>query len=105
MPDLPRLFARRAALLHELAGLEEELGRAVGEALSPADGPDETLSLEAAAAFMGEPVETYRKRLDCRRALISRPGERRLRYSVASSSGSGRTGSHRMRSAGELRAE
>jgi hypothetical protein len=30
---------------------------------------------------MGERPETFRRRLDYRRALISRPGERRLRYS------------------------
>jgi hypothetical protein len=41
---------------------------------------------------MGEPVETFRRRLDYRKALLTRPGERRLRYSRACSSGSGSTG-------------
>lgn len=83
MSDVSRLFARRAALLHELAGLEEELGRAVVEALSPAAPADDALSLKSAAAFMGEPSETFRRRLDYRKALLTRPGERRLRYSLS----------------------
>jgi hypothetical protein len=85
-PDAPGIFARRAALLRELAELEEDLGRAVAEALSreaPSEVPrdDEGLGLVEAARFMGERPETFRRRLDYRRALISRPGERRLRYS------------------------
>lgn len=32
---------------------------------------------------MGEPAETFRRRLDCRTALLTRPGERRPRYSHA----------------------
>lgn len=32
---------------------------------------------------MGEPPETFRRRLEYRKALLSRPGERRLRYSRA----------------------
>jgi len=43
--------------------------------------PDVTLSLEKAAQYMGEPVESFRRRLEYRKALLSRPGERRLRYS------------------------
>ena len=34
-----------------------------------------------AATVMGEPPETFRRRLDYRRALLTRPSERRLRYS------------------------
>ncbi|MGH9367262.1 MAG: hypothetical protein ACRD3M_06280 [Thermoanaerobaculia bacterium] len=80
MTDLPALFARRAALLRELAGLEEALGGALGP---PASAADEALPLAAAAALMGEPASTFRRRLDYRKALLSRPGERRLRYSRA----------------------
>jgi len=80
--DLSRICARRAELLRELAGLEEELGRAFGTIVcrSPAD---EALGVAEAARFMGEPVETFRRRLDYRKALISKSKERRLRYSRA----------------------
>jgi hypothetical protein len=79
--NLPRLFARRAEILRELAGLEEALGGLLGEALRPARATDEALTLPAAAALLGEPVETFRRRLDYRKALLRLPGERRLRYS------------------------
>lgn len=82
MIDLPGLFARRATLLRELASLEEALGQAFGERLRP-EAADDALSLQAAAAFMAEPVETFRRRLDYRKALLRLPGERRLRYSRA----------------------
>jgi hypothetical protein len=78
--DVGRLFCRRAELLRELALVDESIGRAVLEALPHAQA-DEALGLEAAAAFMGEPTETFRRRLDYRKALLTRPGERRLRYS------------------------
>lgn len=81
--DLPRLFARRAEILRELASLEEALGGLLGEALRHEKAPDEALTLPAAAALLGEPVETFRRRLDYRKALLRRPGERRLRYSRA----------------------
>jgi hypothetical protein len=86
--ELARIYSRRAALLRELAELEEALGRAVSETLraSPAAvpaAPDETFSLAQAAAHLGEPPETFRRRLDYRKARVSRPGERRLRYSRA----------------------
>jgi hypothetical protein len=42
---------------------------------------DTAMSLPEAAALMGEPVSTFRRRLDYRKALLTRPGERRLRYS------------------------
>jgi hypothetical protein len=80
--DISRIFARRAELLRQLADLDVELGRAVSEAL-PRSPADEALGLALAAAFMGEPPETFRRRLDYRKALISKPGERRLRYSRA----------------------
>jgi hypothetical protein len=83
MTELSRICTRRAELLRELAGLEEALGRAVGEATSTATPTDDALGLAAAAAFMGEPEETFRRRLDYRKALLSKPKERRLRYSRA----------------------
>lgn len=39
------------------------------------------LDLGEAAAMFGEPIETFRRRLEYRKALLTRPGERRLRYS------------------------
>ncbi len=81
--DLPRLFARRAELLRELAGLEEALGGALGDALRPDPRADNALSLAEAARFLGEPVETFRRRLDYRKALLTRTHERRLRYDRA----------------------
>ncbi len=81
MPDLSPLFARRAELMRELAALEECLGSELDRAFRPP--VDETLSAEQAAAFLGEPLETFRRRLDYRKALLRRPGERRLRYSRA----------------------
>lgn len=81
--DFPRLFARRAEILRELATLEEALGGLLGEALRPERVVDEALTLSAAAALLGEPVETFRRRLDYRKALVRRLGERRLRYSRA----------------------
>jgi len=44
-------------------------------------GPDVALGLREAAALFGEPIETFRRRLEYRKALLTRPGERRLRYS------------------------
>jgi hypothetical protein len=82
--DLSRLCHRRAELLRELAELEEQLGCAIAEALSPAaPAEDKGLGLAEAAALMGEPKETFRRRLEYRKALLTRPRERRLRYSRA----------------------
>jgi hypothetical protein len=81
--DLLRLFARRAELLRELANLEDAVGGALAEAMRPEPASDDALSLVDAAGFLGEPVETFRRRLDYRKALLRRPGERRLRYSRA----------------------
>jgi hypothetical protein len=78
--EFARLFTRRAELLRELAQLEEALGRAFQSALSP-EPSDEVLGVAEAAAFMGEPVETFRRRFEYRKALLTRPRERRLRYS------------------------
>jgi hypothetical protein len=41
------------------------------------------LGLEAAAASFGEAPSTFRQRLEYGKALVSQPGERRLRYSRA----------------------
>jgi hypothetical protein len=40
-------------------------------------------SLQEAAEAMGEPASTFRRRPEYLKALISRPGERRRRYSRA----------------------
>ncbi len=88
---LVREAATEAAAAGGLPDFLAELERARSEALLAAVAPlptpprpsDETLSLKAAAAFMGEPVETFRRRLDYRKALLRRPGERRLRYARA----------------------
>lgn len=48
------------------------------------EDPDEetdVITLQEAACLMREPAGTVRRRLEYRRALVSRPGERRLRYS------------------------
>ena len=54
---------------------------------TPAAGPREpeedlALGVREAAAMFGEPVETFRRRLEFRKALIRRPGEKKLRYSL-----------------------
>lgn len=84
MSDLSRIFARRAALLRELADLDVELGRVLEDRsrATPRE-PDAVLSLEEAALHMGEPVGTFRRRGDYLKARVSRAGERRLRYSRA----------------------
>jgi hypothetical protein len=79
--EVSALFARHAELLRELAALEERIGTAL-EAGRPPE-PDRTLCLEEAATLMGEPPETFRRRLEYRKALVSRPGELRLRFSAA----------------------
>lgn len=79
MADQAPLFARKAELLRELAILEEAIGAGLDVALKADRTRDEALSLPAAAALMGEPAETFRRRVDYR--LLGRPGERRLRYS------------------------
>jgi len=80
LSELVRLCARRASLLRELADLEIELGRAFEPGM---EEPDAVLPLKEAAAFMGEPVSTFRRRPEYCKALISRPTERRRRYSRA----------------------
>jgi hypothetical protein len=81
--EISRVCARRAELLRQLAELEESLGRALSESLEVPFLADDILSLQEAAAWMGEPPETFRRRLEYRKALVSRPGERRHRYSRA----------------------
>jgi hypothetical protein len=80
--DLGAICARRAELLRELAGLEEALASAVAAAAQPA-ARDEILNLKQAAAYLGEPERTVQSRLEYRKALVSRPGEYRLRFSRA----------------------
>jgi hypothetical protein len=69
------------AELHcELAALQECLAITLRDAERPEE-PDRVLSLSEAAAHVGEPVSTFRQRACYRRALVSGPHERRLRFS------------------------
>jgi len=78
--ELAALHARKAALLRELAEVEEAFVAAL-EAARPAAPADEVLTLGQAAALLGEPERTVRARLEYRKALVSRPREHRLRFS------------------------
>jgi hypothetical protein len=80
---LARIYARRAALQRELAELDLELAEVVVAAAPAAQEADAVLSLAEAADFMGEPPSTFRRRPEYLRALLSRPQERRKRYSRA----------------------
>jgi len=55
----------------------------VEEGREQPEEPDTVLSLAEAARFVGEPASTFRRRLEYRKALVSRPTERRKRYSRA----------------------
>ena len=82
MPDLAALFARRAEVQRELAGLDEAIAGAVtGLLVEPARPADQVLTLTEAADLLGEPVETFRRRPEYLKASIRRPGERKHRYS------------------------
>jgi hypothetical protein len=74
------IYGRRAALMREVAALDEALAIALRDAEKP-DDPDRILSLAEAAAHLGERVSTFRQRSCYRRALVSGPHERRLRFS------------------------
>lgn len=78
--DLLRICSRRAVLLRELADLDLELAQAITAREAPGE-PDAVFSLDEAAAFMGEPASTFRRRPEYGKALVSRPTERRRRYS------------------------
>ena len=80
--DLQRICARRAEILRELADLDLAMAGAI-EAREPPAEPDAVLSVPEAAAYMGEPVSTFRRRPEYVKALVSRPTERRRRYSRA----------------------
>lgn len=75
--EAARLGARASGRIAVL----EALTAAFAAPVAPDSGPDEGLSLPEAARVMGEPPETFRRRLEHRKALLRRPGERRLRYS------------------------
>lgn len=82
------ILVRRAQLQRELATLDADLAEALDQPAAPPvqappDQPDKGLSLAEAADLFGDPPSTFRRRLEYRKALISRPGERRLRYSRA----------------------
>jgi hypothetical protein len=85
-----RQAAAKATAAGALPSFLGELERVRTEALLTASLPpvlpapeDATaaLGVREAAAMFGEPVETFRRRLEYRKALLTRPGERRLRYS------------------------
>jgi hypothetical protein len=77
---LVSIFGRRAALLRELASLEERLSSALAD-LRPVI-PDEELELKDAAQLMGEKPSTFRRKPEYLKARLRRPS-RRLRYSRA----------------------
>jgi hypothetical protein len=76
------ILSKRADLTRQLAALDEALAIALRSAQTP-ENPDQVLSLVQAAAHVGEPASTFRRRLVYRRALVSGPAEKRLRYSRA----------------------
>jgi hypothetical protein len=78
--DLVRLFARRSDLQGQLALTDAAIARAFESAVEPEE-PDVTLLLPEAAAFMAEPVSTFRRRKVYWKALVSEAGERRRKYS------------------------
>ena len=88
--DVKEILRERAELTRRLAALDERLAVALGDAERP-EGPegrppppeDRVLGLAEAAAFMGEPPSTFRRRPEYLKALVSRPTERRRRYSRA----------------------
>jgi hypothetical protein len=79
---LSALFAKRSHLLRELASTEDQLALLLDGLVRP-ESTDEALTLKEAAKLFGESPHTFRQRLEFRKALISRVGERRLRYSRA----------------------
>ena len=83
MAEVGSLFAQHAELLRQLAAIEERIGAALDAIPASAPAADRTISLYEAAAMMGEPPETFRRRLEYRKAQVSRPGELRLRFSAA----------------------
>jgi hypothetical protein len=74
------ILAKRAELQRQLASLDEALAIALSDAEKPVE-PDRVLSLEEAAAHVGEPASTFRQRPCYRRALVSGPTQKRLRFS------------------------
>lgn len=80
-PNLAGIYARRASLLRQVAAIDDELAGALQAQQEPPQESDVVLTLAEAASFMGEPASTFRRRLEYAKALVSRPGERRNRYS------------------------
>jgi hypothetical protein len=82
-----RSSGRLPAFLGEIERLKAEVmldaARPVLVPEPPKSEEDAVLNLREAAEFMGEPVETFRRRPEYLKACLRRPGERRLRYSRA----------------------
>jgi hypothetical protein len=74
------ILLKRAELTRQLAALDEALAIAL-RAIQTPDEPDRVLTLDEAAAHVGEPPSTFRQRLCYRRAQVSGPRQRRLRFS------------------------
>jgi hypothetical protein len=84
MLDLAPAFGRRAALLRELAVLEESLAGALsGLREGPPDVSDEALGLAEAARLMGEEPSIFRRKPEYRKARLSRRGKTSQSYSRA----------------------
>lgn len=63
-------------------GQVEALARMLARAMEGSIRDDTPLVLKDAAEFMGEPEETFRRRDEYRKARVSRPGERNLRFDL-----------------------
>jgi hypothetical protein len=74
------ILAKRAELQRQLAALDDALAIALRDA-EKREELDRVMSLAEAAAHAGDPVSTFRQRACYRRALVSGPHERRLRFS------------------------
>jgi hypothetical protein len=81
--DVRAILAERAELGRRLAELDERLAAALGGSETADRDGGRILTLTEAAAHVGEPVSTFRRRLVYRRALVSAPREKRLRFSLA----------------------
>ena len=75
------ILTKRADLSRQIAALDDALAAALEGAQKPEES-DRVLTLAEAAAHVHEPANTFRQRPCYRRALVSGPTERRLRFSM-----------------------